>query len=127
MKATTTPVDYLGNPCKFHEAKTLFEEPMAEAKSEELREIKRSIGRLLLEISKRLNDGHETSSLFCDELLLDDNIEAACSFFRMKKSYELETCQLFYEFARLLLEGFERLEVDSCTSSIATTTQGGAA
>ena len=98
--------DYLGHPCKFTEAKEYFHS-FDDAQNREFRNIKRNVGNLLLVLSARLNHSRDASCAICDLIQSIDDSEQPSALMKMLTAYETGTSNMFYEFAGLVLAGFE--------------------
>jgi hypothetical protein len=112
METQKTAVDYLGHPCKFTEAKDLFCESLSGAKNKEFREIKRTLGRLLLRLNERLSYSYNASKAVCNLMETIDDAEEPHALMEMISAYEIDTANIFYEFAGLVLAGFESIGTD---------------
>lgn len=104
--------DYLGHPCRFTEAKGYFVESLAEAQQKELREIKRNVGRLLLELSDRLSHSQFASHAIAGQLSPIPDAEESHAMMEILAAYELDTSNRFWAFAGLVLAGLECVESD---------------
>ena len=113
METQKTTVDYLGHPCRFTEAKELFCESLSEAKDKEFREIKRNVGKLLLSLSNRLSYSYNASNAVCDLMETIGDAEEPHALMAMISAYEVDTANIFYKFAGLVLAGFESMGTDS--------------
>lgn len=100
-------VDYLGHPCRFTQAKTRFEESIFSAERKEFREIKRKVGALLLELSDRVTNALYGSTAIRNLVGSLDGSDESCALIEMLSAYQLETTNIYEEFAGLILVGFE--------------------
>jgi hypothetical protein len=102
-----TVKDYLGHPCRFTEAKTLFSEPFDKAQTLEQRQIKRDVGALLLSLSERLSHALNASHALCRLAQSADDADGLHALLEMLAAYEMSTSNIFYDFAGRVLAGFE--------------------
>jgi hypothetical protein len=102
-----TAKDYLGHSCKFTEAKTHFSEPLHGARQLEYRQLKRQVGILLLDLAVRVDHAINASSAIRDVAISVDDDGQMLALMEMFSVYEIETSNIFFEFAGLVLAGFE--------------------
>lgn len=102
-----TVKDYLGHPCRFTEAKTLFSETFDEAQSLEQRQIKRLVGAALLDLNDRLSHACNASRAICDLAHSVDAPDELHALLEMLAAYEVGTSNLFFSFAGNVLAGIE--------------------
>ena len=103
--------DYLGHPCRFTQAKERFTPPFEEAQAMEHRAIKRIVGRLLLDLGDKLNHASNASGALRDIAESIDDADELHSLMVMFHEHELNTANVFWEFAGLVLAGFESVAV----------------
>lgn len=99
--------DYLGHPCRFTEAKSRFSESYDDAQAKEFREIKRNVGRLLLDLNDRLNHAMNASRAIRGLVASVDDADEPLGLLELLAAYELDTVNIFCDFAGLVLAGFE--------------------
>lgn len=104
--------DYLGHPCKFTEAKIRFGDKFHEAQQLDHRDIKRHLGKKLLELSERLDHASNVSHAICDMTETADDGQLH-SLLKMFAAYELETTNIFYNFTGFVLAGLESIPVNA--------------
>lgn len=109
--------DYLGHPCCFTKARGHFVEPLADAQQKELREIKRNVGRLLLELSDRLSHSQFASHAIAGQLSPIPDAEEPHAMAEILAAYELDTANRFWAFAGLVLAGLERVDSDGSNTA----------
>jgi hypothetical protein len=109
--------DYLGHPCRFTQAKGYFVEPLAAAHEKELREIKRNVGRLLLELSERLSHSKFASHAIAEQTSPIPDAENSHAMMEILAAYELETENRFWAFAGLVLAGLDRVEANGSSAA----------
>lgn len=104
--------DYLGHPCLFTKAKGYFAEPLADAQQKELRQIKRNVGRMLLELSDRLTHSYNACRAIAGLTSPVPDAEEPHAMMEILMAYEIDTANRFFAFAGLVLAGLERVESD---------------
>ena len=102
-----TRKDYLGHDCKFTEAKGRFADPLCKAKQLKHREIKRQVGKLLLNLSERIDHTHNASLVIRDVARSVEDDDQIVALMEMLTDYEATTSNIFFEFAGLVIAGFE--------------------
>lgn len=102
--------DYLGHPCRFTEAKSYFSETLTTAQQNEFREIKRQIGRQLLELSDRISHSHSACRAIAGLTEAIPDAEEPHAMLEIITAYDRETTNLFWSFAGLVLAGIEKQE-----------------
>lgn len=99
--------DYLGHPCKFSEAKNRFPDSYEEAHTKEFREVRRKVGSLLLNLNDRIHHGFNATNAIRGSIQSIDDAEEPHALLELLAAYELDTANIFWEFAGLVLAGFE--------------------
>lgn len=116
--------DYLGHPCRFSEAKERFSEPYSEAQAREFRDIRRSVGMFLLELSNRLSHSLNASNEISSLLDSCADAEGPHSLLEMMAAYDLKSANMFFNFAGLVLAGFDHVESEQVQTVASTAIQG---
>lgn len=116
--------DYLGHPCRFTEAKRRFSDSYEQAHTKELPEIRRKVGKLLLVLHDRICYGSNATRAICGLVESIGDAEEPHALLEMLADYELKTDNVFWDFAGLVLAGFESVQGDQAKHVEPTCMQG---
>ena len=101
------PRDYLGHPCRVAEAFDRFSDPVKEARKRDRRDVVRSIGNPVNELSERDEHSRNALELALDSLPNSTDTDKVWALLAMALDYDRETSNRRYQLTGLVLVALE--------------------